>query len=104
MSNHVYDTAVIKCCLTCVIAQENGDTSGLSETELAKWEKGVKAENVCDNGWRWSGVQCDDWEAEDDTHDMECARDGWFSWSWCEFCGDTDGGQRFNVAIMRKII
>jgi len=104
MSNHVYDTAKIICCITCVIAQENGDTSSLSETELAKWERGVYTENVLSNGWRWSGVQCDDWEPEDDVHDDECARDGWFSWSWCEFCGDTNGGQRFNVAIMRKII
>lgn len=106
MSNHIYDIATIRCCQTCVIAQENGDTSGLSEAQLAKWEKGVKAENVCDNGWQWSGTLCDsaDEQGDCDHQREDCVREGWFSWSWCEFCGDTDGGQRFNVAIMRKIV
>ena len=107
MTNSVYDLAVIRCCVTCVIAQENGDTSGLTDEQLAKWEKGVAAENVCDNGWQWSGVLCDSTtdDGECGCEDREeCLREGWFSWSWCEFCGDTDGGDRYNVAIMRKII
>lgn len=109
MSNHVYDIANIRCCITCVIAMENGDTSALSEDERVKWEKGVERENVLTEGWKWSGVQCDgmdeyggycDCQGENPEHQ----REGWFSWSWCEFCGDTDGGDRFNVAIMRKIV
>lgn len=107
MTNTVYDTAVIRCCVTCVIAQENGDTSGLTDAQLEKWERGVKAENVCDNGWQWSGVLCSDANDEGECQcesPEDCEREGWFSWSWCEFCGDTDGGDRWNVAIMRRIV
>jgi hypothetical protein len=106
MTNTVYDTVYIRCCQTCVIVQENGDTSGLTDAQLEKWERGVYNEDVCSNGWQWSGVQCDSVSDENDTCNCEdeCLREGWFSWSWCEFCGDMDGGQRFNVAIMRKVV
>lgn len=105
MSNTVWDTARVVCCTDCVIIMENGDNSGLTEDEFAVWERGVDREALCSNGWAWSGVQCDDWDSEDDTrHDDECSREGWFSWSWCEHCGSVLGGQRFNVAIMRRIV
>lgn len=107
MSNHVYDTAVIRCCVTCVIAQENGDTSALSPQDYERWSVGVQRENTLDNGWEWSGTLCDDANDQGDCpcdSREDCTREGWFSWSWCEFCGDTDGGDRYNVAIMRKII
>lgn len=98
---------IIRCCVTCVIAQDNGDTSGLTEAELAKWEKGVAAENVLSNGWHWSGTMCDSAseyvDCTDDSAHEECLREGWFSWSWCEFCGDMTSGQRYNVAIVRNI-
>jgi ribosome-binding protein aMBF1 (putative translation factor) len=104
MSNRVYDIAKVQVCEDCVIIMTNGDASALSEEEYARWEKGVEREALLSNGWEWSGVQCDDWEAEDAPHDVECAMDGWFSHSWCECCGETYGGQRWNVAIMRRLL
>ena len=106
MTNTVYDTAKILACQDCVIIMTNGDASGLSEEEYARWEKGVERENLLSNGWQWSGVQCDDWEPEDadSRHGAECPMDGWFSHSWCECCGETLAGQRYNVAIMRRLV
>src|SRR5690242_21648711 len=103
MSNSVWDTAKILACQDCVIIMTNGDASALSEEEYATWERGVERENLLSNGWEWAGVQCDDWEVDDAPHG-ECLTEGWFSWSWCECRGSTLGGQRYNVAIMRKII
>ena len=109
MTNVVYDTANVRACTDCVIAQENGDTSGMSAKRLREWKRGVArtAAPLIADGWEWSGVQCDTWV--EDGVQCECVgdeheRDGWFSWSSCEWCGDTDGGQRFNVAIMRRIV
>lgn len=108
MSNTVYDIANVRVCQTCVIAFENGDTSGLTPEDYDKWAIGVERENLLSNGWEWSGVQCDSVNEYGDNCDCDGdnpdhPREGWFSWSWCECCGDTDGGQRFNVAIMRRI-
>jgi hypothetical protein len=108
MSNTVYDIANVRVCQTCVIAFENGDTSGLTEEQKAKWERGMERENLLGNGWEWSGVQCDSYDEYTDAcgcldHD-DHLHEGWFSWSWCECCGDTDGGQRYNVAMMRRIV
>lgn len=108
MSNHVYDIANLRCCITCVITQERGDTSGLTEEAAAKWKEDVEREGALNGGWEWSGVQCDSMDEYGDMCDCDGGnedhpREGWFSWSPCEFCGDTDGGQRYNVAIMRKV-
>lgn len=105
----VYDIANLRCCITCVIAQENGDTSALNDSELETWQNGVMATDALNGGWEWSGVQCDSFNeygdaCDCDGGDEEHMREGWFSWSPCEFCGDTDGGNRFNVAIMRKVV
>lgn len=107
MTNTVYDIAKIRVCQTCVIAQENGDTSQLSPEDYDKWAIGVERENVLNNGWEWSGVLCSDANDQGECQcesSEDCVREGCFSWSWCEFCGDTDGGDRWNVAIMRRLV
>lgn len=107
MTNTVYDIANARCCADCVIIMTNGDRSGLSDEEYARWEEGVESVSLERDGWRWSGVQCDSWVEDGVSCDCdgdEHVSEGWFSWSPCEWCGDTCGGDRYNVAIMRKII
>jgi hypothetical protein len=110
MSNTVYDIANVRACITCVIAQENGDTSQLTDEQRETWISGCAGTSapLIAKGWRWSGVQCDSVDeygerCDCDGENPEHSHEGWFSWSPCEWCGDTDGGQRFNVAIMKRL-
>ena len=106
MTNTVYDIANARSCQDCVIIMTNGDNSGMTEEEFATWEANRAAISPSLEGWEWSGVQCDSW-AEDgapcDCDGEDHIMDGWFSWSPCEWCGDTHGGTRFNVAIMKRL-
>lgn len=109
MTNDVYDIANARCCQNCVIIETNGDASGLTDEEYRAWKMGwaKTAANLISDGWEWSGVQCDSWVEDGvscDCNGEDHVIDGWFSWSPCEWCGDTDGGTRFNVAIMRRIV
>lgn len=109
MSNNVYDIANVLACQDCVIIMTNGDTSALNREKYTRWVRGCAATSapLIASGWDWSGVQCYSWNAEGNTCDCggnDHIIDGWFSWSACEWCGDTDGGNRFNVAIMRKVV
>lgn len=109
MSNVVYDIARVEACTDCVIISENDDASGMTTAQYAEWHRGMMrtAGPLMSEGWFWAGVQCDDWDGSDDDgcrdHDEECPRDGWFSWSPCEWCGSTLGGQRYNAAIMKRL-
>lgn len=107
MSNIVYDTAVVRACIDCVMIMNNGDSSGMAdegEESYDAWCARMEKMTWKECGWEWSGVQCDDWDPENDVeHDEECARDGWFSWSACEWCESDFGGDRWNVAIMKRL-
>ncbi len=104
MTNTVYDTAVVHACIDCVLINTNDDTTHMTELEVIMWKKGVERLGLAKMGWEWSGVQCDDWDPENDVeHDDEYSRDGWFSWSWCEWCDSKMGGDRYNVAIMKRL-
>lgn len=106
MTNTVYDIANALCCTTCVIGETNDDFSGLSDEEYARWIAGRQEVGLRAHGWEWSGVQCDSWVEDGvqcDCDGDEHIIDGWFSWSPCEWCGDTHGGTRFNVAIMKRL-
>lgn len=106
MTNEVYDTTVARCCSTCVIGMTNGDFTSLSDDELGEWIARRDTMLKALERWEWSGVQCDTWvedgvrcECDGDEHVM----DGSFSRSECEWCGDTDGGDRWNVALMKRL-
>ncbi len=106
MTNVVYDIANARCCQDCVIIMTNGDNSGMTEEQYATWEANRAQISPSLEGWEWSGVQCDSWvedgvacDCDGDDHVI----DGWFSWSPCEWCGDTHGGTRYNVALMRRL-
>lgn len=89
----------IKVCVVCVHLTANGEyddgtdaAEKCSEGQVKIW--GDRASQFCLAG-------CDDDcrnASEFDDHECESFEQG-FSWSDCEGCGDTDGGDRFLLAV-----
>lgn len=88
----------IKVCVVCAHLTWNGEyndgTDGAekcSEGQQKIW--GDRASQFTP-----AGCYEDCYYADDDDHECESFEQG-FSWSDCEGCGDTDGGDRFLIAV-----
>lgn len=103
MSAPIYDVDTIQVCVVCMHLHCNGEYNDGEDT-AERCAEGIVREGWEDTAWKWTGMVCNTWDpetgecgCEDDEHDYE----GSFSWSWCEGCGDTDGGDRYRIAIMK---
>lgn len=90
---------IIKACLVCVHLTANGEFNDgtdaaekCAEGQQKIW--GDRASQFCMAGC------AEDCNAKDYDPDHECEEmEQGFSWSDCEGCGDTDGGDRFLLAV-----
>lgn len=87
-----------KACVVCMHLTANGEYNDGEDTA----EKCIAGQQkIWGDQSRWfmlAGCSEDCNYADDDDHECESFEQG-FSWSDCEGCGDTDGGDRFLLAV-----
>lgn len=98
-----YDFGMINVCVVCVHLHANGEYNDGEDT-AERCLEGYVREGWADSKWEWTNVLCnstDEYtgECECDTS-QECDYEGSFSWSPCQGCGDTDGGDRFKMGML----
>lgn len=85
-------TRTLWVCIDCMLMHANGETSG--EVDREPWSL-WSADDEITMGMRWEDHECEDPE-ETFRNGGECyceTQD--FSWSDCDGCGSTLGGERF---------
>lgn len=73
-------------CIDCTMAIANGDFSSMTDYDVARWNERVAAIALYELG----------------TVVMACDEDceGYFSWSSCDYCGSSLGGDRHPIAVL----
>lgn len=101
-----YDFAMIHVCMVCVNLQANGEFNDGEDT-ARRCAEGIERQGWNESKWEWTNVMCfgaDEYTGECDCDkSTECDYDGSFSWSACEGCGDTDGGDRFKMGMLMAV-
>lgn len=90
-----------KACATCMYLTANGEYNDGEDTA----ERCIKGQQkIWGDNYRWfmlAGCDADCGNQHHDEHECESFEQG-FSWSDCEGCGDTDGGDRYLLAVFEK--
>ena len=92
-----YEPSRLEVCVDCLQILANGDLGGVEEVRTTE-------EVVADMARVWGDllgqITLGRTQEEDETEEeyeeaTESESEGWFSWSVCECCGSSLGGQRF---------
>lgn len=75
-------------CVDCLMVIANADASGIAD--YAEWSRMVARADATDGGKYDVVPACDD----------DC--EGYFSWSSCDYCGSSLGGERHPIAFIPR--
>lgn len=88
----------IKACVVCLHLTANGEFNDGTDAAEKSSEGRVKIWGDRASQFTLAGCDEDCVNQHDSDHECESFEQG-FSWSDCEGCGDTDGGDRFLLAV-----
>ncbi|MCP4307341.1 MAG: hypothetical protein GY788_21215 [bacterium] len=108
-----FETIELDVCADCLMFIANGDTPEPACCDSHHWSDDSDHEPVSADGWAvsnldsWDGWNliaggCECEHCADDTGENPC--EGWFSWSSCEACGSSLGGDRYHATAMREVV